>query len=210
MAAEPPPRSPRRTAGPRKGERRQQAILDATEQLLGTRPFSDLTMDEIANRAGLSRSALYFYFASKEEVLTGLHERIYDEMVRTMDPLAVEGVPVAEAMSEAIERVGDNWRAHSDALRTFHETARASPTFEDVWRRRLEQHVTALTAIVEAERAAGRAEPGPPRARAIASAWFWMLENEFYQLYRRPHSRREERELVATMNVLWQRMIGAR
>ncbi len=210
MAAEASSRSPRRSAGPRKGERRQQAILDAAEQLLATTPFSHLTMDDIASRAGLSRSALYFYFASKEEVLTGLHRRIYDEMVRTMDPLAVEGVPVAEAMSEAIERVADNWRAHSDALRTFHETAMASPAFEDVWRRRLEQHVTALTAIVEAERAAGRAEPGPPPARAIASAWFWMLENEFYKLFRRQHSRREERELVETMNVLWQRMIGAR
>jgi AcrR family transcriptional regulator len=209
VAAEPSSRSARRTAGLRKGERRQQAILDATEQLLAATSFSRLTMDDIANRAGLSRSALYFYFASKEEVLSGLHERIYGEMVRTMDPLADPGVPVAEAMNEAIERVGDNWRAHSHALRTFHETAMASPAFEDVWRGRLEQHVTALTAIVEAERAAGRAAPGPPRARAIASAWFWMLEHGFYQLHRHQHSRREERELVETLNVLWQRMIGA-
>ena len=208
MTAESSSRSQRRTAGPRKGERRQRAILDAVEQLLATTPFSQLTMDDIANRAGLSRSALYFYFASKEDVLTGLHQRIYEEMARTMDPLTVDGVPVADAMSEAIERVGDNWRAHRNALRTFHETAMTSPAFEGVWRRRLEQHVTALTSIVEAERAAGRAVPGPPSARAIASAWFWMLEGEYYQLFRRQHSRREERELVETMNVLWQRMIG--
>ena len=209
MAAEPSSRSQRRATGPRKGERRREAILDAAELLLATTPFSRLTMDDIANRAGLSRSALYFYFASKEEVLTGLHERIYDEMVRTMDPLAVEGASVAAAMSEAIERVCDNWRAHSHALRTFHETAMVSPAFEDVWRRRLEQHVTALAVIVEGERAAGRAAPGPPPARAIASAWFWMLESELYQLFRRRHSRREEHELVETLAIFWRRMIGS-
>jgi AcrR family transcriptional regulator len=130
-------------------------------------------------------------------------------MARTMDPLTVEGQPVSEAMVEAVQRVCDNWRAHRHALRTFHETAMVSPAFEEVWRQRLEQHVTSLTAIIERERAAGRATTGPPRARAIASAWFWMLENQFYTLFRAEHSDRDEDELVETLNILWLRMIGA-
>ena len=105
------PTSPRRAAGPRKGERREQAILDATERLLATTPFADLTIDDIARGAGISRSALYFYFASKEQVLTALHRRTYDEMVGTMQPLDDAGVPVADAMLQAIERVCAIWRA---------------------------------------------------------------------------------------------------
>ena len=202
-------RAQRRAAGLRKGERREQAILDAAEELLAAIPFAELTMDDIAQQAGLSRPALYFYFASKEHVLTGLHQRIYDEMVTTMDPLGNQASPIAETMGEAIERVCANWRAHRHALRTFHETAMVSSTFEQVWRQRLERHVTALTTIIERERAAGRAAPSPPAAQAIASSWFWMLENQFYTLFRRDHPRREERELIDTLNILWQRMIGA-
>jgi hypothetical protein len=112
-------------------------------------------------------------------------------------------------MVESIERVCANWRTHRNALCTFHETAAVSPEFEHVWRQRLERHVDALTSIIEREQAAGRAAPSPPPARAIASSWFWMLENQFYALFRRDHSRREERELVDTLNVLWIRMIGA-
>jgi AcrR family transcriptional regulator len=167
-------------------------------------------MDDIARQAGLSRSALYFYFASKDQVLTGLHERIYGEMAATMDPIAVEGAPVPAAMAEAIERVCTNWRTHRHALCTFHETAAVSPEFGQVWHQRLERHVDALTAILQREQTAGRAAPSPPPDRAIASSWFWMLENQFYTLFRRDHSRREERELVNTLNILWFRMIGAK
>jgi AcrR family transcriptional regulator len=196
-------------AGPRKGERREQEILDATEELLRSEPFAALTMDDIAKAAGVSRSALYFYFASKEQVLTALHQRTYEEMATTMDPLAVPGVPVGIAMREAIDRVCTNWRAHRHLLRTFHEMAMTSPAFEAEWRQRLDLHVAALTSVIQRERAAGRAAPSPPSAATIASAWFWMLENQFYVLFRRSHSRAEERNLVDTLNILWLRMTGA-
>jgi AcrR family transcriptional regulator len=209
VAADTSRRAQRRAAGPTKGQRREQAILDATEQLLSTTPFAQLTMDDIATRAGLSRSALYFYFASKEQVLTALHERTYEQMARTMEPLADEDTPIATTMAEAIALVCSNWRAHRHALRTFHETAMVSTEFGAGWRDRLDQHVTALTAIIERERAAGRSAPSPPTARAIAASWFWMLEQQFYELFRRQHSRQDERELEQTMTIIWLRMTGA-
>lgn len=203
-------RSQRRSAGPRKGERREQAILDAADRLLATTAFTELTMEDLATEAGLSRSAMYFYFGSKEDVLIGLHQTIYEAMVDTMAPISVEGAPMAEAMGEAIQRVCDNWRAHPYALRTFHETAMVSSSFGDIWRQRLEQHVNALTLLIEREIVGGRAAPGPPSPRAIASSWFWMLEHQFYALFRDEHAERDEHELVATLTVLWLRMIGAR
>jgi hypothetical protein len=112
-------------------------------------------------------------------------------------------------MRRAVDEVRHNWRDHRHALQTFHETAMVSAEFGHGWRERLERHVAVLVTMVEGERAAGRAAPGPPSAAAIASAWFWMLESQFYELFRREHSRADEDELVDTLTTLWLRIIGA-
>jgi AcrR family transcriptional regulator len=209
-----PPQSRRRqrqlAASPRKGDVRETQILDALERLLATTPFVELTMDDIAKQAALSRSALYFYFASKEAVLSALHHRMYTAMARTTEPLTVAGDASEGAMRAAIEQVCHNWRTHDHALRTFHETAMVSADFGTQWRERLDSHVAVLTDLITTEREAGRAAPSPPTARAIASAWFWMLESQCYELFRRQHERAEEVELVDTLTTLWCRAIGSR
>jgi AcrR family transcriptional regulator len=199
----------RADAGPRKGDRREAEILDATEQLLATHAFTELTIDDIAHQAGLSRSAVYFYFSSKEAVLGALHERMYGQMAEVTMPLLAADHVSRDVMRAAIEGVARNWRVHTHALRTFHETANALPDFGAQWRARLDRHVLALTELIEDERRAGRAATGAPSARAIASAWFWMLEQQFYELFRRKHTRAEEADLVEALTVLWGRAIGA-
>jgi AcrR family transcriptional regulator len=198
-----------RSARPRKGEIRENQILDALERILATKPFAELTMDDIATQAHLSRSALYSYFASKEAALGALHQRTYEAMARTTDPLTESGEATEHVMHDAIEQVCFNWRSHHHALRTFHETAMVSPEFGEQWRQRLNTHVAVLADLIEEARRAGWAEPSPPTAQAIASAWFWMLESQFYELFRREHTRTEENELVDTLTILWLRTIGA-
>ena len=148
-----PPRSRRArrqdAAGPRKGDLREAQILDAADGLLATKPFSDLTMDDIARQAGLSRSALYFYFDSKEAVLAGLHQRIYEAMASTVDPITGGLEPSEDAMRTAVDQVAPTGGPTPHALRTFHETAMVSPEFGQLWRTRLDHHVEVLTAIVE-------------------------------------------------------------
>ena len=159
----------RREAGPRKGDLREIEILHAAERLLGTMAYADMTMDDIAKRAGLSRSALYFYFRSKEAVLAALHERTHAVMGLPVQVLERTDASPQDAMHEAVAMTGRLWRAHGPALRTFHETAMSAPEFGQQWRTNLEQHVEFLTGLIERERAAGRAGPTPPSARAIAS-----------------------------------------
>jgi TetR/AcrR family transcriptional regulator, ethionamide resistance regulator len=209
VSGPPSVRAQRRAVGPRKGERREAEILDALEQLLDTTPFAQLTMDDLARKAGLSRSALYFYFASKDEALSALHERIYGEMARTTDSMTVDGATTVDAMRAAIEEVCATWRAHPAALRTFRETAMSSESFGQQWRERLERHVTTLTGLIERERSAGRATPGPPDAHAIASAWFWMFEHQLFTLFRGRPTAQDVDELIDLADTLWIRMIGA-
>lgn len=53
----------------RRGDRRRQAIITATQELLVEVPFSELSVSMISERAEVARSGFYFYFESKYSVL---------------------------------------------------------------------------------------------------------------------------------------------
>jgi AcrR family transcriptional regulator len=58
-----------------KGERRR-AILDAALALWTESSYDGLTMDGVADRTGLAKGTLYRYFATKEELLLELFEKL--------------------------------------------------------------------------------------------------------------------------------------
>ncbi len=58
------------------GDDREQAILATAERLLEERPFAEISVDDLAKGAGISRPTFYFYFPSKEAVLLTLIEPI--------------------------------------------------------------------------------------------------------------------------------------
>ncbi len=56
-------------------ERRRSEILDAAEQVTGKSGWDELTMDQVARRARLSRALLYVYFKDKTDLMYALCER---------------------------------------------------------------------------------------------------------------------------------------
>ncbi|MBA2430220.1 MAG: helix-turn-helix transcriptional regulator, partial [Thermoleophilaceae bacterium] len=65
MAAVPPPNS----AARRRHDEVRDGVRRATLELVEDASFKDLTVDEIARAAGISRSAFYFYFRDKHDLL---------------------------------------------------------------------------------------------------------------------------------------------
>src|SRR3954451_8946984 len=61
------------------GDDRERAILEAFEGLLETKALHEVSIDEIARGAGISRPTFYFYFASKEAILLSLFERMLEQ-----------------------------------------------------------------------------------------------------------------------------------
>ncbi|MDT5291300.1 MAG: TetR/AcrR family transcriptional regulator, ethionamide resistance regulator, partial [Mycobacterium sp.] len=198
-----------RAAGPSKGEVREAQILDVTERLLLTTPFVDITMDEIAGRAGLSRSTMYFYFASKDDLLAGLLARTHDEIVGPTAMLLKADTTADRAVRRVLEALLRSWREHGPALRTFLETGLVSPAFGARWRATTNEIIDVVAQFIDRERAAGRLPVGPPSAHAVSSAVFWMVEHEMYELFRTRHTRAAEAELIETLALIWQRAMGA-
>ena len=57
---------------------RENAILDATTAILGTKGFDLMTMDDVANAVGISKPSLYKHFKSKEELVVEALIRLID------------------------------------------------------------------------------------------------------------------------------------
>ncbi len=78
-SANQPPAIRRRRSTRPSGDERQLAILGPAERLLKERPLADISVDDLASGAGISRPTFYFYFASKEAVLHTLLEHAIAE-----------------------------------------------------------------------------------------------------------------------------------
>ncbi len=57
---------------------RKEEIINACEQLYQTMSFKDITLKEIGNVTSFTRTSIYNYFHTKEEIFLALYEREYD------------------------------------------------------------------------------------------------------------------------------------
>jgi AcrR family transcriptional regulator len=74
LATDPPPRRLPRAV-------REQQMLDAAVEVFSARGFHAASMDEIAERARVSKPLLYLYLGSKEETFSGCIAREADRLV---------------------------------------------------------------------------------------------------------------------------------
>lgn len=69
------------TPEPDRPAHRQDVILDAAFMAFSSYGYRRTTMDDIAQGAGISRSALYLHFRNKEDILRSLAKRYFEEAV---------------------------------------------------------------------------------------------------------------------------------
>lgn len=63
-------------------------ILDALHILLEDRTIQNISVSDIAQKAGMGKGSIYYYFPSKEAILDALIERNYKEPLQTAKNLA--------------------------------------------------------------------------------------------------------------------------
>ncbi|SFF16772.1 TetR/AcrR family transcriptional regulator [Blastococcus tunisiensis] len=91
-----PPRL-RRSAGDRRAQ-----LVQIGLELLPTTPVQELTIDEVARRAGISRSLLFHYFANKREYYTAVTRAAADLL---LDHLLPEpGTPAEQQVTGMLDR----------------------------------------------------------------------------------------------------------
>lgn len=172
----------RRSGEPRKGDLREAAILDATEELLSSIGYDAITIADIAERAGITRAALYFYFGSKQDVITALFARtvaVLHDKSRAASEDAAGGVT---AIDTAMRRTEELWREHGVVMRTAIDLAATVPELDALWQETADIFIGAIAAILE--HMGVPAGKRPDQSSALAEALCWMIERNFYQASR--------------------------
>jgi AcrR family transcriptional regulator len=161
----------------RKGDLRERAILDACEALLARKGYDAMTIGDIAQDAGITRGALYFYFGSKQEVVTALVARTVEHLWERSRATARSDDP-RRAVDAAMRRTVELWTAHGLVMRTAIDLSLTVPEIGELWSRTADLFIAAISAVLE--KAGVPAGAGPDRAPAMARALCWMIERSFY------------------------------
>ena len=78
----------RRTQAERRAATRQ-ALIDAARALFAERGFAGVGREEIVRRAGVTRGAMYHYFASKEELFQAVYEAVEHDLLEAVAKAAM-------------------------------------------------------------------------------------------------------------------------
>ncbi|MDV3123589.1 TetR/AcrR family transcriptional regulator [Mycobacterium sp. 21AC1] len=158
---------------------REQAILDTAERLLGEQGYEAMTIADIARGAGITRGALYFYFGSKQDVITALVARTVEALHEKSRAAAHDAAQGEHAIEAAMVRTEALWRQHGVVMRAAIDLASSVPEIDTLWSDTADIFIDAIAEIL---RHMNSTAPEPIRDTAdMARALCWMIERSFYQ-----------------------------
>jgi TetR/AcrR family transcriptional regulator, ethionamide resistance regulator len=177
------------------------SVLEATEALLSEGlPFAELNIEKIAKRAGISRTAFYFYFRDKREVLERLTAGVNQQLVAAASSWWSGDADIREALAG----ITALYREHSALMRATVEVATYDEELATFWRALLGEFVTATRERIEADQRAGRALPIP--ADATAMALTWMVERCLYEQLVQ-HDPVDPADLIEALALIYERSV---
>jgi AcrR family transcriptional regulator len=77
---------------------RRDQIIDTARRLFGERGTTEVSMDEIAAQAGVARSTVYVYFASRDELIAACVESMYDRLKETIADVVADDASPSERL----------------------------------------------------------------------------------------------------------------
>lgn len=149
-------------------EARRSQLLAVGSELFASRPYDDVWIDDVAERAGVSRGLLYHYFGNKRGFLHAVIERETQQILAATEP--DPDVPADEQLRVSIEGYLDYVVAHPHGYRAiFRGVVSSDPRVRELvdanLRRQEERILAAFTAGASAS----------PQLRLAVHGWLAFL-----------------------------------
>ena len=175
------------------------AVRRATLGLVEEQAFKDLSVEEIARAAGLSRSAFYFYFRDKRDLLMAVAEEVAAELYREADRWWHGSGAPETLVRESLEGVVAVYERHAGLIRVATEVSTYDEEVGVFWRELIGRFVAATADHLRREQAAGRMRPLDPET--TAESLVWMMERRCYVALARGEGSKDA--LVDSLTAVW-------
>jgi AcrR family transcriptional regulator len=98
---------------------RREQLLELGVRLFAARPLEDLSIETLAEEAGISRGLLYHYFGGKQEFHTAVVRRAADQLFEVTAPSGEGSVldQLAGSLARYVDYVVDNYEGYVSLVR---------------------------------------------------------------------------------------------
>lgn len=174
---------------------RREQLLELGVRMLTSRTLDELSVEELAEQAGISRGLLFHYFRNKQDFHRAVVQRAADALLETTAPDPnLEPLPrLTASLEHYVDYVSTNYRAYlslvrgaasgDDALREIFDRTR------DVLTRRITENIEVF----------GTADG--PTERLLARGWSAMVEEVVLAWVPDPRISKEELLSVLTQTL---------
>jgi len=142
----------------RRSERTLRRLLDAGEALIEEKGLGEVSVPDIAARAGSSVGGFYARFRDKNELLRALEERFFGELLLRVEalcrPARWQGVPLPEIVRACVALLVSTFRERQALIRAFLFRGLQDPEFMGDalrFRRRVSERIAQLLLARRAE-----------------------------------------------------------
>ncbi|WP_030178822.1 TetR/AcrR family transcriptional regulator [Streptomyces sp. NRRL S-813] len=133
-------------------------ILSVIEECLnGGVTYTELSVEQIAHAAGISRSTFYLYFRDKVDVLLRLSGSLKKEsyaIAAAWKPTSADGG--VDGLARTYELILAHYREHAALLTAINEVAAYDPVVREAWTADQDRFVDNVMNVLEEEQRAGR------------------------------------------------------
>jgi len=176
-------------------------ILEATNVLLdGGASLAGLSVNRIAEQAGVSRATFYLHFSDKRGLIARLAETELAEFTQVMDPFLEQPGAGRDELALMVDGLVDLWRAHAGVLSSLIELAEYDSDARETWR----AIIGAIADRIEIAVKDRRTDLSAQQSRALAEAISWTGERVCHQMIGRDSTKADgKRAADALTEMVW-------
>jgi AcrR family transcriptional regulator len=157
-------RSRRRSS---RAEQTRERIMSAVRELLAEGSFHEAPVEQVAERAGISRATLYQHFRSRVDLVDAICDTFGANPALVELRQAVELPDPDAALAKTISLTVRFWASEDAVLGQLYGVEAIDPAAHDLVERQRDDRRGEMERLVRHLRAAGRLRPGTAERRAL-------------------------------------------
>ncbi len=146
-------------------DERRRELVDVAAREFAAKPYDAVAMDEVAERAGVSRALLYTYFASKRDLFAAVYRAAADDLLEltTFDPQE----PLVPQIEAGLDAHIDYFVANRNAVLTANRVLAGDPVIQTI--------ISDELSVLRERVLDARGLEGPERAALSTVLLAWLI-----------------------------------